>query len=114
MNMSNIKIRSNYFVTFKYNKLAIVHKDSFFKAINFIESNIEKVAFENLINKYQIVIPDVKILNGEAILNDYILINEENFKYFIICVRILIDDNYQLLKDKYQFDIFSLNTEFKK
>lgn len=112
MNLSNIKIRTDYSVISKEYKFAIVDKDSFLNAIDFIKSNIEEVAFENLINKYQIIIPDAKIIDGETIVNDHILINEQNFNYFVIAVKILMEDNYQLLKDKYQFNVFPLNIDY--
>lgn len=112
MNLSNIKIRTDYSVISKEYKFAIVNKDSFLNAIDFIKSSIEEVAFENLTNKYQIIIPDAKIINGETIVNDHILINQQNFNYFVIAVKILMEDNYQLLKDKYQFNIFPLDINY--
>ena len=106
MKFSNLSIRSDYSILSKDNEFAIVHKNRFFEAMEFIKSTI--------IKKHPITIPDIKAIDedNDCVIEDYIVINSTNFDYFVIAIKILMEDNYQLLKDKYQFDIVPLDIQF--
>ena len=114
MKFSNISIRTDYTILFKNNEFAIVPKKSFFEAIEFIKSIITEKTFNNITNKHPIIIPDVKAIDADndCVIEDYIVINLTNFNYFVIAVKILMEDNYQLLKNKYQFEIVPLDIKF--
>ena len=114
MKFSNLSIRSDYSILSKDNEFAIVHKNRFFEAMEFIKSTITENIFNNIIKKHPITIPDIKAIDedNDCVIEDYIVINSTNFDYFVIAIKILMQDNYQLLKDKYQFDIVPLDIQF--
>tara|TARA_B110001469_G_C9351665_1_gene185193 strand:+ start:165 stop:521 length:357 start_codon:yes stop_codon:yes gene_type:complete len=114
MKFSNISIRSDYSILSKKNEFAIVPKKSFFEAMDFIKSIITEKAFNNIVNRHKVIMPDIKAIDvdNDCVIKDYIVINLTNFNYFVIAIKILMEDNYQLLKDKYQFDIIPLEVKF--
>lgn len=114
MKFSNISIRTDYSILSKNNEFAIVPKDNFFEAMDFIKSTITENTFNNIIKKHPITIPDIKAIDedNDCVIEDYIVINLTNFNYFVIAIKILMEDNYQLLKNKYQFEIVPLDIKF--
>lgn len=114
MKFSNLSIRTDYSILSKNNEFAIVPKHNFFEAMDFIKSIITENAFNNIINRHQIIMPDIKAIDADndCVIEDYMVINLTNFNYFVIAIKILMEENYQLLKDKYQFDIVPLDINF--
>ena len=49
MKFSNLSIRSDYSILSKDNEFAIVHKNRFFEAMEFIKSTITENIFNNII-----------------------------------------------------------------
>lgn len=111
MNAEHIHIHYNYSIFSNNTKLALVDKEKFFKAMNFIKTEISEDAFYQLLEQYIIIIPNAKVFNNGNLVKNYIIINSINFNYFVIAVKILMEHNYQILKDKYQFEIIPLNIE---
>ena len=109
MELKNVKVNACFSKLTELTDPALFNSKQLMNSLRFVEDTIGSDVYNSLLFGFQMLHSDVDILSDDKITNQYLLLDQTKFKHFTIVLKSLMGDKYEILKEKYQFDVHPLD-----